>query len=170
VRIFHWIYRCFANIIDAPNALCLECPRKENTMPAQLQQSGAAHMAVASPPASLQTLKPHQAIGFRPTQASVLRVLQGRVWVTTGCRQGLAGEPDSGDVVLGAGQHLALAAGSHVVVESWPTGDGDATQVSVAAVLAGHQAVSLGACATPARSPMLKPFLPARRSWLKPAV
>jgi hypothetical protein len=87
-------------------------------MPAHLQQPG--FMAMACPLAERQTLQPHQAISLHIPSACVLRVEQGRVWVTTGARQGLAGEPDSGDMVLRAGQQLALQAGVHVVVESWP--------------------------------------------------
>jgi len=100
-------------------------------MPAHLQETGSGFMAVASPSDPLQILQPHQAISLHPPADCVLRMVRGRVWVTTGTGPGLPGQVDAGDVVLGAGQHLALPAGAHVVVENWPLEPGEVVRFEV---------------------------------------
>lgn len=67
-------------------------------------------------------------LSLHPKAAGVLRLAQGRAWVTMGARQGLAGQPDSGDVVLHAGEELAVPAGAHLVMECWPVQPGDAVR------------------------------------------
>ena len=57
-------------------------------------------------------LKAGRAVTLRPREASLLRVKQGRVWVT------LQREP--GDHVLVPGSTLHIAAGDRVVIEPWP--------------------------------------------------
>ncbi|HWP20018.1 MAG TPA: DUF2917 domain-containing protein [Burkholderiaceae bacterium] len=50
----------------------------------------------------------------RAPDAACLRVLQGRMWITrTATDRGIE------DLVLGPGDRLVLAAGEHVVLESW---------------------------------------------------
>ncbi len=52
---------------------------------------------------------------------AALRITQGRVWATfDGPHQGPAN--DQGDVVLAAGERLALHAGQRVVIEPWSAG------------------------------------------------
>ncbi len=67
-------------------------------------------------------------VSLLPKANGVLRIAQGRVWVTMGALQGLAGQPDSGDVVLHAGQELAVPAGAHLVMECWPVQAGEAVR------------------------------------------
>lgn len=67
-------------------------------------------------------------VSLLPKANGVLRIAQGRVWVTMGALQGLAGQPDSGDVVLHAGEELAVPAGAHLVMECWPVQPGDAVR------------------------------------------
>lgn len=67
-------------------------------------------------------------VSLQPKAHSVLRIAQGRVWVTMGARQGLAGQPDSGDLVLHAGDELAVPAGVHLVMECWPAQPGEAVR------------------------------------------
>ena len=64
-------------------------------------------------------------VSLLPKAHGVLRIAQGRVWVTMGALQGLAGQPDSGDVVLHAGEELAVPAGAHLVMECWPLQPGE---------------------------------------------
>ncbi len=69
-----------------------------------------------------------QVVGLRARRTRELRVVQGRVWVTTGSgqvawRQG-ADWPASGDAVLRAGAVWQVPACTRVVVESWPEADG----------------------------------------------
>ena len=137
-------------------------------MPAHLHSTGIGHMAVASPAAALQTLNAHQTLSIRPQTASVLRMVQGRVWVTTGAGQGVPGQPESGDCVLCAGQQLALPASAHVVVENWPQMLGEVAQFEVAAEVDVAQPVSLASCSTPAQQPQLQRCLPTRSLGLKP--
>ena len=59
-----------------------------------------------------------QALSFRAHEPSVLRVTQGRVWVTRDSDARQASE----DLVLGEGASLRLARGERVVFESWSAG------------------------------------------------
>lgn len=73
-------------------------------------------------------LATRRTVSFKPKAHSLLRITQGRVWVTSGGRQGLAGQASSGDVVLHAGDELAVPAGAHLVMESWPVRPGDSVR------------------------------------------
>jgi len=65
-------------------------------------------------------LAPERAVTLNPTEAGVLRIVQGRVWATlSGPHHGPA--HDWGDLVLRSGQQLRLIPGQRVVVE--PFGD-----------------------------------------------
>lgn len=80
-----------------------------------LQQS-----PVADRLAGAWKLVPEHAVTLNPGQAGVLRVTQGRIWVTLdGPHQGPAN--DWGDIVLQCGQQITLLPGQHVVME--PYGD-----------------------------------------------
>ncbi len=69
-----------------------------------------------------------QAVGLQARRTRELRVVQGRVWVTTGPGQVAwlqgAGWPVSGDTVMRAGEVLQVPADTRVVVESWPEAGG----------------------------------------------
>lgn len=78
----------------------------------------------ASPLAGLWHLAPRRTVSLKPQAHSVLRIAQGRVWVTMGPHQGLAGQADSGDLVLHAGDELPVPAGAHLVMEGWPAQPG----------------------------------------------
>lgn len=60
----------------------------------------------------------HKAMSLRPRRHGVLRVVRGRLWVTTGGEPGRS-PGESGDHVLSAGEQLRLPAWRHVVIESW---------------------------------------------------
>ncbi len=60
-------------------------------------------------------LNPGQAISLRATGASVMKVRQGRVWVT----RDATGEWGSEDLVLAPGESLTVAAGRRIVMEPW---------------------------------------------------
>ena len=87
-------------------------------------QPFAAPAPAASPLAGLWSLAPRRTVSLQPKANSVLRIAQGRVWVTTGALQGLAGQADSGDLVLHPGDELAVPAGAHLVMECWPVQPG----------------------------------------------
>ncbi len=65
-------------------------------------------------------LPPGRAVTLQSADDSALQVTQGRIWATLdGPHSGPAN--DLGDVVLQAGERLALRAGQRVVIESiWP--------------------------------------------------
>lgn len=56
-----------------------------------------------------------QAISLKASGTSVLRVRQGRVWVTRDADARRASE----DLVLGPGETLTLASGERIVMEPW---------------------------------------------------
>ena len=56
-------------------------------------------------------LPPGQALSLKPRESGVLRIAQGRVWLTGG--------PSAQDLVLQAGDALAVDVGQHVVLEPW---------------------------------------------------
>ena len=63
-------------------------------------------------------LRAGQAIRLQPSQASELRVTEGRVWATfDGPHHGPAN--DLGDHFLSAGQGLRISAGQPLVIEAW---------------------------------------------------
>jgi hypothetical protein len=59
------------------------------------------------------------AVTFSPLRAGVLRVAEGRAWVTFEMPQA-ARLGDAGDHFVGFGQTLAVRAGQRVVIEAWP--------------------------------------------------
>jgi len=65
-----------------------------------------------------QYLDAHHAISLRPQVPSRLHITQGRAWVTLGLPHHGAGNA-SGDLVLSAGDSLAVPAGAHLVMEPW---------------------------------------------------
>jgi hypothetical protein len=68
-----------------------------------------------------------QSLSFRPRTAGVLRITQGRLWLTLdGPHRGTANA--WGDHVLYAGQSMALRAGQRGVVEAWPVTEGSVSQ------------------------------------------
>ena len=66
-----------------------------------------------------------EALTLRTPLAGVLRVQQGRVWATLCCAT--AGR--EADHFVTAAQDLPVAAGSSVVLESWPLADGQGALV-----------------------------------------
>lgn len=52
-----------------------------------------------------------RAVSLKPREPALLRIAHGRVWLTAGA--------SSEDRVLGAGDMLAVEAGTHVVMEPW---------------------------------------------------
>jgi hypothetical protein len=56
-----------------------------------------------------------QAQSLRARSCSVLKVRQGRLWITRDADQHRASE----DLVLGPGESLALARGDRIVMEPW---------------------------------------------------
>lgn len=58
-----------------------------------------------------------QVLSLRPRDAGVLRIREGRAWVTLGERPSGHG-PDAGDYFLLVGDQLAVASGRHLVLES----------------------------------------------------
>jgi hypothetical protein len=56
-----------------------------------------------------------QAISLKASSASVMRIRQGRVWVTLDANDAHASE----DLVLAPGESLKVAAGERLVMEPW---------------------------------------------------
>ena len=56
-----------------------------------------------------------QAISLKASQGSVLKIRQGRVWVTRDADAQRASE----DLVLAPGESLGVAAGDRIVMEPW---------------------------------------------------
>ncbi|KJA11244.1 hypothetical protein RP29_07065 [Acidovorax temperans] len=56
-------------------------------------------------------LPPGRALSLKPRESGVLRIAQGRVWLT--------GAAPAQDLVLQAGDALAVAVGQHLVLEPW---------------------------------------------------
>lgn len=84
----------------------------QNNLPFQSTDAGPAV-------AGSRQLAAGRAISLRPRQAGVLRITQGRVWVTLDGPQQGAGNA-SGDHFLRSGQRLLAGAGQHLVLEPWP--------------------------------------------------
>ena len=74
-----------------------------------------------SRPASDCTLQAGQALTLQARQTGVLRILQGRVWITFSHADRDHRVP-AGDHFLGHGESLQLSAGQAVVMESWGEG------------------------------------------------
>ena len=109
-------------------------------MSASFQPSSPLAPAVSLPVVGWH-LGARRTVSLLPKANGVLRIAQGRVWVTTGALQGLAGQPDSGDVVLHAGQVLPVPAGSHLVMECWPVHPGDTVRFDWSEQAAAQTAV-----------------------------
>ncbi len=63
-------------------------------------------------------LEAGRALTLRPRESGVLRIAQGRIWVTMdGPRHGHANE--SGDLFLMPGRGMVVQAGQRLVIESW---------------------------------------------------
>ncbi|WP_295377562.1 DUF2917 domain-containing protein [uncultured Pseudacidovorax sp.] len=74
--------------------------------------------AAAIPPAVRRgawQLKAGQAISLRAQSRSVLRLRQGRVWVT----RDATAQWGSEDLVVGPGESLVVEAGQRIVMEPW---------------------------------------------------
>jgi hypothetical protein len=70
-----------------------------------------------------------QVFSVRVQHAGKLWVTQGRVWATaTSTKKQTHPVPDD-DYFISASNHLALRAGTRVVLESWPLQDGEDTIV-----------------------------------------
>ena len=72
----------------------------------------------ARPAAGCWKLAAGKALSLHPRTPGVLEITQGRVWLTVrGVLADWTGAP--ADIVLGAGEQLAIAPGQHVVMEPW---------------------------------------------------
>ena len=78
-------------------------------------------------------LEAGHAMSLRASSASVLRIRQGRVWVTRDANAHRGSE----DLVLAPGESLAVAAGERIVMEPW---DGSGATYSWDAAESGHAA------------------------------
>ena len=74
-------------------------------------------------PARGWRLDTRRAMSLRPQVPSRLHITQGRAWVTLGQAHEGAGN-ESGDLVLNAGESLAVPAGARLVMEPWQPGAG----------------------------------------------
>jgi len=74
-------------------------------------------------PARGWRLDARRAMSLRPQVPSRLHITQGRAWVTLGQSPKGAGN-ESGDLVLNAGESLAVPAGTRLVMEPWQSGAG----------------------------------------------
>jgi len=86
--------------------------------PSSLPSLAVPGRATAIPPAvrhGAWQLAAGQATSLKAARASVLRVRQGRLWIT--CDAGA--RSSSEDLVLGPGESLAVPAGQRIVMEPW---------------------------------------------------
>jgi hypothetical protein len=107
--------------------LSIVCLHQENTMAAQLVQKSQQSSAMACADGSISwRLGAGRALTLQPREAAELLVSQGRIWATVdGPHVGPANQ--TGDLVLQAGERLALRPGQRVVIESWdPVAQGPA--------------------------------------------
>lgn len=77
-----------------------------------------ARITAAIPPAVRRgawQIAPGEAMSLKARKDSVLRVRQGRLWITPDATQALPSE----DLVLAPGESLAVAAGQRIVMEAW---------------------------------------------------
>jgi hypothetical protein len=88
--------------------------------------SSQARSCGASRPAIGYTLPAGQAMTVQARESGVLRVGQGRLWVTFSQADRDPCVP-AGDHFLGLGESLRLSAGQTVVMESWPEAGRGAT-------------------------------------------
>lgn len=90
------------------SAVCTSSPHPSAVLP----------RTVAVPPAVRRgawRLDAGHAMSLKAASASVLRIRQGRVWVT----RDATAHSGSEDLVLAPGESLALAAGERIVMEPW---------------------------------------------------
>jgi len=83
----------------------------------------AASVQNSCMPAHGWRLDSRRAMSLRPQLPSRLHITQGRAWVTLGKAHEGAGN-ESGDLVLNAGESLAVPAGARLVMEPWQPGAG----------------------------------------------
>jgi hypothetical protein len=79
---------------------------------------GVARTTAAVPPAVRRgawQIAPGEAMSLRARTASVLRVKQGRIWLTADANAASASE----DLVLAPGESLVVEAGRRIVMEAW---------------------------------------------------
>lgn len=77
-----------------------------------------ARTAAAVPPAVRRgawQIAPGEAMSLKARTASVLRVKQGRVWITPDATLANPSE----DLVLAPGESMTVAAGQRIVMEAW---------------------------------------------------
>ncbi|VWX55493.1 conserved hypothetical protein [Burkholderiales bacterium 8X] len=89
-----------------------------------------SHRAAAVPPAVRRgawQLAAGEATRLKAREASVLKVRQGRVWITLDANR----QHGSEDLVLAPGESLRIAAGTRLVMEPW---DGDGATYTFDAV------------------------------------
>lgn len=88
------------------------------TSSASLSSVLSAPRAVAVPPAVRRgawQLNAGQALSLRASSDSVLRIRQGRVWLT----RDATAQWGSEDIVLAPGESLTVSAGQRIVMEPW---------------------------------------------------
>lgn len=85
-----------------------------------LESQQSLHAAAPLPRgAGCWKLAAGRALSLHPLERGVVEVVDGRVWLTLRAAPG-AGQPGrAADVVLRAGDRLAIAAGQHAVLEAW---------------------------------------------------
>jgi hypothetical protein len=116
---FHWTHGVVQTIMEVPTS------PKDHTM-SRIFEAALAPTAWTMQSTTAQT--------FYARSAGVLRVTSGRAWVTLhASRQNpqprWSPETDPGDIFVGPGKGLALRAGQHAVIESWPADKASATHV-----------------------------------------
>lgn len=80
--------------------------------------SSSSRTVAAVPPAVRRgawQIAPGEAVSLKARTASVLRVRQGRIWVTPDATSTAPSE----DLVLAPGESLTVAAGRRLVMEAW---------------------------------------------------
>lgn len=108
-------------------------------------------------------LVPDRALTLRADTAGVLRVSQGRVWITgEGPHQGPAN--DWGDVVLCGGEQLVLQPGRQVVVEAYGEAVNEAAFFSWEPAPSGSRSHTVAA--VPWGDMLARPRIPAGRGAL----
>jgi uncharacterized protein (DUF2345 family) len=78
----------------------------------------AARTATAVPPAVRRgawQIAPGEAMSLKARSASILKVKQGRVWITPDATSAAPSE----DLVLAPGESMTVAAGQRIVMEAW---------------------------------------------------
>ena len=105
----------------------------------------AAPSALSAPPmvSACEGLLPaRQALTLQARQAGVLRIVQGRVWITFSHADPILSAM-AGDHFFSAGEGVPLAAGAVAVMEAWDATDGALTRFSWHASSAGGTVTGL---------------------------